>query len=256
MAYFLRAFCTSPDLPELRDVLDWAESQGIDLSIAAPDLDVRDWHQIEVVYKSERQPFVVEADTGEMVEEEVEEFIELLDEAEDSPAKEMVAAHLQNTRTVVAAQLLADVDDDGYAAVGVFLQYFVERYGGLIQADGEGFYEGDQLIVDMPDADPRTEAARASIWIAFHGRAEVSVPRSALRALAARIRDASGRPFDAAQAEDLAEDLERLAEDQSWAWVSWRTTYRPMLRWALEAWLAKEAEPPEWASELRAALRD
>ena len=57
--------------------------------------------------------------------------------------------HLQQSKAVVAAQLLGDIDDDAYTAAGTFLAYFVEHCGGLIQADGEGFYEGDRLIVEL-----------------------------------------------------------------------------------------------------------
>jgi hypothetical protein len=49
----------------------------------------------------------------------------------------------------VAAQLLGDIDDDGYTAAGVFLSYFVDHCGGLIQADGEGFYERERLLVEL-----------------------------------------------------------------------------------------------------------
>ncbi len=50
----------------------------------------------------------------------------------------------------MAAELAtSDIDDDGYDALGNLLAYFVENNGGMIQADGEGFYEGDRLIVEL-----------------------------------------------------------------------------------------------------------
>jgi hypothetical protein len=45
--------------------------------------------------------------------------------------------------------LLDDIDDDGYNAVATFLRYFVEYCGAMIQADGEGFYEGDRVLVEL-----------------------------------------------------------------------------------------------------------
>lgn len=58
--------------------------------------------------------------------------------------------HLGQTRFTVACQLpTSDIDDDGYDAVGAFLEYFVTHSGGMIQADGEGFYRGNRLIVEL-----------------------------------------------------------------------------------------------------------
>jgi hypothetical protein len=149
MGYYLRAFCTSSDIPSLRTVLEWAEGQGVRLEVPSAVLDAPEWRQAEVVYKSDRQPFVAETDAGELLRDEVEEFVELLEEVEESPARQKVLEHLEQSKAVVAAQLLGDVDDDGYAAAGTFLNYFVEHCGGLVQADGEGFYEGDRIILDL-----------------------------------------------------------------------------------------------------------
>jgi hypothetical protein len=81
--------------------------------------------------------------------EEVGEFIEAVDDLDDSPETQRVRDHLKQTKAVVALQLFADLDDDGYRAARTFLTYFVERCGGLVYADGEGFYEGDELIVGL-----------------------------------------------------------------------------------------------------------
>ena len=58
-------------------------------------------------------------------------------------------ATLRASRTIVTAQLLSDIDNIGYYAVGVFLGFFVEHCDGMVQADGEGFYEGDRPIVEL-----------------------------------------------------------------------------------------------------------
>ena len=59
-------------------------------------------------------------------------------------------AQLRASRAVVSAQLFSDIDDDGYDAVGIVLDCFVERCGGIIHADSEGFYDRDRLIVALP----------------------------------------------------------------------------------------------------------
>ncbi len=149
MAYYLRAFCTSDDIPPLREVLEWAASQGVRLDVPSADLDSDTWGQAEVLYTADRSPIVAEANADTLAHEEVDEFIESLEDVDESPEKQKVLEHLRQTKAVIAVQLLGDIDDDGYTAAGTFLTYFIEQCGGLIQADGEGFYERERLIVEL-----------------------------------------------------------------------------------------------------------
>ena len=84
-----------------------------------------------------------------LVSEEIEEFLEFLEDAPDNRSRRQVEQHLRDTRFIVAAQLAGDTDDDGYDALANLLRYFVDHNGGLIQADGEGFYDGDKVIVAL-----------------------------------------------------------------------------------------------------------
>src|ERR687888_98337 len=107
MGYYLRASCTSEDLPPLGRVLEWAAAQGVSLALEGLSpglLDSAGWREAELRYKPGRQPLVVD---------------------------------------------VSRAGDDGYDAVGVFLGFFVEHCGGMVQADAEGFYEGGQLIVEL-----------------------------------------------------------------------------------------------------------
>ena len=102
-----------------------------------------------MLYKPERSPIVAEANTDDLAREEIDEFVESLDGMDESPEKQKVLEHLRGTKAVLAVQLLGDIDDDGYTAAGAFLAYFVEQRGGLIQADDEGFYERERLIIEL-----------------------------------------------------------------------------------------------------------
>jgi hypothetical protein len=135
-------------------VLEWASAQGVSLALESSSpgaLESAGWREAELRYKPARQPLVVDVsragDHG-LVAEEVEEFIELLD-VEESADKRKVLAQLRASHAIVTAQLLSDIDDDGYDAVGVFLGFFVEHCDGMVQADAEGFYEGDRPIVEL-----------------------------------------------------------------------------------------------------------
>jgi hypothetical protein len=157
MGYYVRVFCTASDVPPLRDVFAWIERNGSSLRLAvdaAPiDLDSPEWSGAALEYKEGKGPILSEVsrDTGNpdcLLREEIEEFKEFLKDADDGPAKQAVLRHLTKTRYIVANQYLGDIDDDGYEASGRMLDYFVRHYGGMVQCDGEGFYEGSDLIVE------------------------------------------------------------------------------------------------------------
>ena len=120
-----------------------------------PALDDGDWGQVGIVYKEHKAPILLEVnrddgDDESLMREEVEEFIERLEDAPNNKIRRRVEKHLRNTRFIVAAQLPTfDIDEDGYAALRHVLTYFVANNGAMIQADGEGFYDGEKVIVEF-----------------------------------------------------------------------------------------------------------
>ena len=153
MGYYIRVFCTSPDVPSLHHVLNWMKKEGYEPSIGPDSAD--NWEQVDLVYKEGGSPLVVDitrADGSDssLFNAEIQEFMEWLEEIEDSPDKQKVLHHLQATSYMVGIQLLlSNFDDEGYAAVNTFTEYFVQHHGGMVQADNEGFYEGDRLLVEV-----------------------------------------------------------------------------------------------------------
>lgn len=159
MGYYVRAFCTQGQPPPLRLVLDFSAERGLRLAldpeVSRPALDDGNWEQVGIVYKDNKAPILLEVsrddgDDESLMREEIREFIEFLEDAPNKKNRRRVEKMLRNTRFVVAAQLLtSDIDEDGYAALGHVLTYFVDNNGAMIQADGEGFYEGDKIIVEL-----------------------------------------------------------------------------------------------------------
>jgi len=155
VGYYLRAFCSSEELPPLRRVHEWAATRGVALELedtSAP-LDADVWRKARIRYKPGKQPLVIDvlrASSDRTLSEEVEEFVELLEDLGDSADARKVLAHLRDCEAIVTVQLLSDINDDGYKAVDVFLRFFVDHCGAIIQADGEGFYERDRLLVELP----------------------------------------------------------------------------------------------------------
>ena len=157
MGYYMRVFCTSGDVPGLRDVVDYVRDHGspveLDPDSGPTDLDDPAWHEAGLRYKTGNLPILIEANRNDaedsLAHEEIAEFFEFLEDVRKGKGRTRVEDHLRSTRFIVAAQLGSDMDDDGYDANGWFLQYFVERHGGMVQADADGFYVGSKRIVAL-----------------------------------------------------------------------------------------------------------
>jgi hypothetical protein len=157
MGYYVRAFCTASASPPLQAVLDELAARGVALSadgVGPEDLRAPDWEEVALVGTSQRRVVVTcdrENVAGQdLLREEVQQFIEFLQDAPPSHERKRVVDHLRATRFIVACRLpaVAAAEDEAGCAVGrAFLAYFVAHCGGLVQADGEGFYEGDRLVI-------------------------------------------------------------------------------------------------------------
>lgn len=158
MAYYVRVFCTALDAPPLRDVFAFCAEQGHPLWLGEDttdtDLDSTVWREITLRYKESGQQIATDvtrkSDGKGLLREEIAEFKEFLEDVDNGPGKRKVLQHLRATNFIVANQyLFADFDDDGYDVMSHFLNYFVQNHGGMVQCDGEGFYDSETLIVEL-----------------------------------------------------------------------------------------------------------
>jgi hypothetical protein len=160
VAYYVRAFCTAEESPPVRSVLQALESKGVRLTVEddynnPQTLDSPDWQQFGFLYKPGKLGILVECNRHDgsadcLAAEEIQEFVDLIGEPGRSQQKRKVIDHLRVTQFVIACQLPStDIDSDGFDANREFLNYFVNQCGGMIQADGEGFYDGRELIVPL-----------------------------------------------------------------------------------------------------------
>ncbi len=152
MPYYVRAFCKSHTVPTIGELEKALKVEYPNVRIEADDPDDKKWENGAFFYKEGKQPVVIECnykDSPEsLVAEECQEFIEEIGSPGFSLAKRRVLNHLKNTEYIISCQLLSDIDDDGYHLNGELLNYFVNNHGGLIQADGEGFYRGHKVVVE------------------------------------------------------------------------------------------------------------
>lgn len=158
MGYYVRAFCTSSQVPTVRQVFEAVKEKGIDLQSGSKgiDLDSPNWDRLALLYKKGKKPILVEcnreAAEPSLCRDEVAGFLEDIGSLADSPGKTRVIEHLQSTKFIIACQLPVlnmGNDETGYRANDAFIRYFEQHCGGLIQADGEGFYRGQEMLLEM-----------------------------------------------------------------------------------------------------------
>ena len=155
MSYYIRVFCTDKSRPSIAQLESALKGKNPAARFeTGDDRQSSDWSEAEFHYKNGKNPVVVEVNVNDGAEslaaEESREFMDEIGKPGFSIAKRRVLGHLARTRFIICCQLLSDIDDDGYQANGELLNYYVENHGGMIQADGEGFYRGNKAIVVLP----------------------------------------------------------------------------------------------------------
>jgi hypothetical protein len=157
MAYYWRIFCRAESIPALRQVLEWAASDGFTVELNAefanPNLDTSDWPRVELVDGVGKRLCFCELnrqeDIGGLFTEEVKEFLEELASSPDTPRKAYVIDHLVASRYVIAFEIpVMSCDDACFDALASISYHAEEALYGLLYVDGEGFWEGRSLIME------------------------------------------------------------------------------------------------------------
>jgi hypothetical protein len=166
VSYYLRAFCTADEVPALGAVLGAVASQGTVLTRepstppwTTEQLQDRPRDSVALCYHPDGPRSIVvdvdHADDPSGIAEEVGELLERLEDVAPSLARDRIIQHLTRSRLIVAIRIPTSVlgtdhEEALWQASDALLDYFVQHSDGLIQADGEGFYEADTLILKLP----------------------------------------------------------------------------------------------------------
>jgi hypothetical protein len=166
----LIVFSQSMEAPPLRDLLNAMREAGFPVSLGIDTageaqgeaLDAPDW---EAAFVRWNEPEMHEVALLERMDiEDDEEGLRLLAEAmnkivahKDEGGRLIVAAHLQQTQTVYALQLLdalfTDEDHPAWGAFDVLLRTLADETDGLIYVEDEGYLdpEGELLLSDTDE---------------------------------------------------------------------------------------------------------
>ena len=154
MSYFMRAFCRAGEAPSVASLVHYLESQWLDVHVESSSGAKHEiCRQVIFRYKPEKSPLVVDCIWPEPDEDllgrEINEFLETIGPPGISVAKRRVIRHLKQSKFILAIRLPSDVDSAGFQISDAILRYCKDHCKALIQADGEGFYQGTKLILSL-----------------------------------------------------------------------------------------------------------
>jgi len=158
VGFFMRAFCLYDRVPSLGQMLEWLRDQEIilrpDRSAGFDPISQR-WEQAVFYHEQDETPITIQCSRDDgtprcMLREETGEFLHRVGRPGLSGTKRRVLKHLKETKVIVACKL--PPGERNRQALHVHLQmlrFYMARCKGLLQIDGEGFYEHDRLLLDM-----------------------------------------------------------------------------------------------------------
>jgi hypothetical protein len=152
--YYIRILSASADAPTAGDMAAAAARAGYALAgVRGADPKDPEWRSVDLEYDGDRCPLRIErhlaAVAGDLAD--VARFSERVGAPGRSKAKKQVREFLAETRQIIALRVPDHVlDSEDWGLVHALLYFLQPRLNGLIQADGEGFYNGDgKLLVAL-----------------------------------------------------------------------------------------------------------
>jgi hypothetical protein len=140
MASHIRVLAESdqkPSLSELRTVL------GPQVEVVVEEGDEGEWSQLVLRHKDGPGIALIERDRvapGELGAQEIEELLTEMEDARPSRNVEWLKHYFSHVKVVYTMQPLSGTQvQDGWSAVLRAQAYFWKKFGGILQADNEGF---------------------------------------------------------------------------------------------------------------------
>ena len=158
--FFTRVFCLRKEPPPLGLLIEFLKAKGVTPllpnAINEKLLNSWNWVGIEIGYDKSRQPILLTCCRKDSAQDEIfkEDLEGLLNFVESHREIDhwRVADHLRGSRFFVASILdKNDITDEGYDFNGWILQFFEENCDGMVQIDGQGFYNPEGgIIMELP----------------------------------------------------------------------------------------------------------
>jgi len=156
MPYWMRVFCRKPDAPTPGEVLEALSTSKLPAQLH-PDADIDpehpDWQQLALALDGDDSTLLVDRNClrrESLAKEEVAAFLQRLGRVPRSKARDAIIGHLRDTKQVFCLQVPTDsIDPTGWAVAHAVMRFLVASCDGIVHADGEGFYRGNDLVLEL-----------------------------------------------------------------------------------------------------------
>lgn len=145
MGYFFRFFAGDAqglDFPSVQAALRKFDAQY--------HLEIDELRELAVLLHGQQQLALVEINLpdDDIFQDDLDEFLDLVGEG-GSPAESRVRAALQATQAIVAveAQWAGEDAEPVLSRIDPLWDWLFAHHDGLLQADGEGFYDAEGLVL-------------------------------------------------------------------------------------------------------------
>ena len=167
--FFTRVFCLRKEPPPIGLLLEFLKARGatpiLPSEVNEKLLNSWNWVGVEIGYHKDKKPILLTCirkggAQDEVFQQDIGGFLHFV-EAHREIDNWRVADQLHACRFYVATILdKNDITDEGYDFNGWVLQFFQENCDGMVQIDGQGFYnEEGELIFELPPIDDEPEPA-------------------------------------------------------------------------------------------------
>ena len=150
MGYYLRFFDTADQPLSLKTIESALQLRDQRYRLAVPEGATRpegDLYLGEALYAEVE---INQPDDG-LFDDEVGEMLESLEDIEGD-ARGRVETVLRNAKRIIAVRVLSQgrESEETLAAFDPLWEWLFSSRAGLLQADGEGFYDQSELILEVP----------------------------------------------------------------------------------------------------------
>jgi hypothetical protein len=158
--FFTRVFCLRKESPPLGLLIEFLKGRGatpiIPSEVNEKLLNSWNWVGLELGYAKDRKPILLTCvrkggAQDDVYKTDIEGLLHFV-EAHHEDDNWRVVDQLRGCRFYIATILdKNDITEEGYDFNGWILQFFQENCDGLVQIDGQGFFNTEgEIILEMP----------------------------------------------------------------------------------------------------------
>lgn len=153
MPYYIRVLSISDSIVPANVLAGAVPNATLNVEAGTDD----QWDELLLAHGNGREIAIIERNPvteGSMAAEELEEFVDELDEIKPASGAEWLRGYLPRVKAIYAFQILSGSKDvDGWDLIGAVKAKLWNAVGGIFQADGEGFSneDGYQIVWQFSD---------------------------------------------------------------------------------------------------------